>query len=93
MYTQYQSKNSGAVCYLICCGLLDLDTDVEVMRNQDGFVLLAFAPTDARMDAFRKYVSCFRGREELLVDIVAYNATFSRIKSRIDAYKVSQGLK
>ena len=90
---RYFSKNSGAICYLICLNLLDLEADVAVTRNHEGFVVLSFVPTDERMNAFRHYVNAFRIRTELQVDIVAYNSIFNLIRHKIDAYKISQGIK
>jgi hypothetical protein len=92
-YDKYFSKNSGAVCYLVCQNLLALDTDIEVTVNNEGFVVLSFTPTNERMDAFRYYVSAFKERKELLVDIVGYNSTFSAIKQKIINYKIINGLK
>lgn len=90
---RYWSKNTGAVCYLICLGLLTLEDDIEIVRNNEGFVVLSFVPTNQRMDAFRNYVKAFRERTELSVDIVKYNSIFGSIKREINSYKLDKGIK
>lgn len=89
---KYYSKNSGAICYLISLGLL-IDEDIEIVQNKDGLVVVAFVPTDDRMEALRRYIESFRYRSELIVDIVNYNSNFSKLKRTIDNYKVINGLK
>lgn len=93
MFDRYYSKNTGAVCYLICQGLLSLESDLEVTENSDGFVVVSFIPTDERMDSFRYYIDCFKNRQPLNVNIVEYNSTFSAIKKMIDFYKIGRRIK